>query len=295
MNAQLFSRLVELSSLSRVEFDAALATTPSSEEHLYLEMLDSLDRLSVPEPSASKKWDSRLQLLEAVEAYHQGSTQKKPRILAWARAVPTAVLVGGALTASVAFAAVAPNSPIVGGSVSEVLSAFGVGSAAREKPPLNNGADPLPPAENQPILIPGIDVDGPEIGPKRNQPPATEVPPPAQEKQNVAGSHDSQQQLPDQVGENPGQGVGPEGTPPGHGGENPGNGGGNGVGVGQGGTPPGQGADDPGQGVEPPGQGGENPSQNVGPPGQSGENPSQGTEPPGQGNDNPGQGGGKKP
>jgi hypothetical protein len=294
MNAQLLGRLVELSSLTGADLAAALATTSSDEEHSYLEMLDGLDRLSVPEPSASKKWNSRMQLLEAVEAYHPASTQKTPRILAWVRAVPAAALVGGALTVSVAFAAVAPSSPIVGGTISEVLSAFGVESAAKEKPPTENGNDPLPPAENQPILIPGIDVDGPEIGPKADLPAATEVPTP-QEEQNLVGSQDLPQQPASQVGENPGQGVGPEGLPPGQGGENPGNGGGNGIGVGQGGTPPGQSGENPGQGVEPPGQGGENPGQGVDPPGQAGENPGLGAQPSGQGADNPGQGSGKKP
>ncbi len=55
----------------------------------------------------------------------------------------------------------------------------------------------------------------------------------------------------------PGRGVGPGGTPPGHGGEIPGGGGG------PGGTPPGQSGQNPGQGVgpqgTPPGHGGPNP------------------------------------
>jgi len=293
MNAQLFSRLVEMSSLTGVDLEAALTATSSSDEHSYLEMLGSLDRLSVPEPSASKKWDSRLQLLESVEAYHKGSSQKRPRFLTWARAVPAAALACGVLTASVAFAAVAGNSPIATGPVNDVLSAFGLGSVAKDQPSARDGRDQPPSPENQPILIPGVDVDGPGIEPKTEQPVATGKPEPTQEEQNLVGSQDSQQQTPSQVGENPGQGVGPEGTPPGHGGGNPGNGDGNGVGIGQGGTPPGQGGGNPGQGVESPGQAGENPGQNVEPPGQSGENPGQGVEPPGQGGDNPG--GGKKP
>jgi hypothetical protein len=287
MNESTFSRLIELSYLSDAERDAALDRAQPQEVRDYLQALNFMGRLHVPEATPSKKWAGRVQLLEAVQTYHA-----KPGSgfvpMGWLRGLRGA---SAALAASsLIFVTAAAGASVTGlsgsdSALGDMLSALGLRSEEKIAAPTETPRPPvaIPLASPEADIVPPGQAtndetdDGPisasdesdDTGAPAFAPPGQDVNPPGQ------------------GGQNPGQGANPPGldddnpaNPPGQGGQNPG----------QGVDPPGQGGQNPGQGNNPPGQGGENPGQGVDPPGQGGQNPGQGNNPPGQGTQDPGQG-----
>jgi hypothetical protein len=275
MNAQTFSRLIEISGLPDSERAAVLDSTYSEGVHDWLEVLNLLSHLQVPAPSASRKLAGRVLLLDAVESYHERLASGRRSRFGWLKLVPATVAIGAALTASVAAGAVVTQTQIADRPFSQVLSALGINSGPEDRPNADGDANGSPPA-NLPVLIPGVDVDMP-APPDSNVQEAPATPGPTGPTENTSGAEPNRGvEPPSHGGANPGQGVGP----PRQGGENPG----------RGVEPPGQSGGESDQGVEPPTQGGETPGQGVEPPAQGGENPGQGVEPSGQGGGNQGQG-----
>jgi hypothetical protein len=245
MDADALKRLIDLSSLTEQEREAFLEQAPADQLHEYLRVLAMVSRVNVPAPSAAKKWDGRVELLEAVEEYHARAGRRPASFARWARIIPVGAAAGAILAASVAAAAVT-DVRLTDHAMTQVLSALGIKSGGDEGPGEGPPADPgsASDAGSEPAIPGG----------------------PGSPVEDIAGGQDH-------AGEpaiGGGGSVGAQGVqPPGQGGENPG----------QGAEPPGQGGENPGQGVEPPGQGDEPPGQGVGNPGQGNQDPPRGNRP----------------
>jgi hypothetical protein len=241
---QLLMQLEHLSRMDAPDRSALTAAESAGELRETLHVLERLECIHVPEPSLDAMWQGRTELLAAVQQPSRRFAIMSEGIFSGrlAQGLPAALLAAVVVATTAGGAAVAgvgaPRVP-----VNEVLSTLGLKDQAVRPvtpSPASPVASPLQGQDNSvwppvdvPVGLPGPD-ETPGGGP---QTPATSGQKPRQ-------SADS----PGHGGENPRQGVGPEGsgTPPGHGGENPGQG----VVSGPNGTPTGQRNENPGEGQE---------------------------------------------
>jgi hypothetical protein len=253
---ELLMLLEGLSRLPSAGRCAQITAGDSDDLRANLRLLDRLEEMDVPSPAFDTMAQGRNALLVAV-------AQEKRRSVAFglnllpariAHALPAAGL-AAVVVAMTAAAATIAGVGAPRATVSEVLSALGINDHVTR---------PMAPPTVTPVVSPVSGWDNvavPEVAETSIPavvPPADEAPEiiASESPEATDGANKPNAANPGHGGDNPGQGVGPDGTPPGHGGQNPGHGGENpGQGVGPGGTPPGQGGENPGQGGESTGQG----------------------------------------
>jgi hypothetical protein len=254
---ELLMRLEGLSRLPSAERRAQITAGDSDDLRANLRLLERLEEMDVPSPAFDGLAQGRNALLVAVAREKRrsgafGLNLLPARIAHALQAAGLAAVVVAMTAAAATIAGVdAPRA-----TVSEVLSALGINDHVTR---------PIAPPAVSPVVSPASGRDNVAVPPEVAETSIPTVVPPANEAPAIVASESPEATggaaqpgaaNPGHGGENPGQGVGPDGTPPGHGGQNPGHGGETqGQGVGRGGTPPGQGGENPGQGGGNPGQG----------------------------------------
>ena len=264
MDSSAVRRMEDLVRLDRDQRRLVLSRTDEGRILDFVNVIDRLETVDVPDPSVESVRHGRDLLMAALEESQPRSSFRLPSLPRLAPVAAFTVL-GAVLLASAGGAGMG-SVPGTAGAVSDVLAALGIREQAVEAPP------PVFTPVALPITNPGFSPGAPE---------SIEIGAPA-------GPGDAASDSGRPSGQPDG---GRSDEAPGHGGPNPGGGGNPGNGNGN----QGQSAGAPGQTGENPGHGGEIPSEAGGAAGNGGGKPEQSGDNPGQGGAaNPGKGNGNK-